>query len=82
MTTRAKRDEASQVEGRSTVGNGLDVVNLEPAGSRAALGTAATIPGKHGRTGALPFRCGADEHSGFTRDATGPWLRLQGAPRG
>jgi hypothetical protein len=66
VTARAKRDEVAQVKRRAALGDGLDVVNLEPSAARAAGGATAAVPTKYGPARALPFRRGANEHAGFT----------------
>lgn len=71
VAARTERDEIFQVEGFATVGYGLPMVYLEPSVG-AALGTAATLPGEHRRSGSLPARGGTNQDSRFARSATSP----------
>jgi hypothetical protein len=72
VATRAERDEIAKVEGCAAGHEWLDVVNLEPLAACAADGAAMPVAAKGGCACALPFRCGADEHSGFACGAALP----------
>ena len=47
VATRAERDEIFHVVGCATVRYGRDVVDLEPAGSRAAAGAGVAVAGEN-----------------------------------
>jgi hypothetical protein len=71
VAARAERDEVSKIESCAACRDGLDVVNLEPAG-RAAAGAAVPVAAEHGCARSLPARGGPDENAGFACGAVLP----------
>lgn len=72
VTRAAECPEVARVERLAGLAERSDVVNLELF-ARAARGAAVPVPLEGGCTCALPFRRGADEHSGFACGAALAW---------